>query len=110
MGLLDFAAGWALGAKSGDTKFDEVVRTGQEVLHSQEVADLVHALRSHVGYSLKALGGLVLGDEAEPAGEDLLDIVRQLVQRREGAGGVAGAAAEPLRVVRDIFRDKRGAG
>jgi hypothetical protein len=105
MGLIEFAAGWALGAKSGETHFDEVVQTGREVLRSQEVADLVHAVRSHVGYSLKALGGLVMGDEAEPSG-DLLDIVRQLMHRREGAGG----HTPPLQVVRDIFRDKRGAG
>jgi hypothetical protein len=108
VGLIEFAAGWALGAKSGETHFDEVVRTGQDVLRSQEVADLVHALRSHVGYSLRALGGLVLGDESEPSGDDLLDIVRQLIQRREGAGGGAGPTP-PLQMVRDIFRDKRGA-
>jgi len=109
MGLIEFIAGWALGAKSGETHFDEVVETGKEVLRSQEVADLVHAVRSHVGYSLKALGGLVTGDEAEPSGDDLLDIVRQLMQRREGAGG-EGGATPPLQVVRDIFRDRRGAG
>ena len=108
MGLMEFAAGWALGAKSGETHFDEVVETGKEVLHSQEVADLVHALRSHLGYSLKALGGLVMGDEAEPSGDDLLDIVRHLMQRREGTGGTGGPT-QPLQVVRGIFRDKRGA-
>jgi hypothetical protein len=107
MGLAEFAAGWALGAKSGETHFDEVIQTGKDVLHSQEVADLVHAVRSHVGYSLKALGGLVMGDEAEPS-DDLLDIVRHLVQRREGTG--TSGSAQPLQVVRDLFRDKRGAG
>lgn len=107
MGLAEFAAGWALGAKSGETHFDEVIQTGKDVLHSQEVTDLVHAVRSHVGYSLKALGGLVMGDESEPS-DDLLDIVRHLVQRREGAS--TSGSAQPLQVVRDIFRDKRGAG
>ncbi len=96
MGLVEFAAGWALGAKAGETHFDEVVEAGRGVLHSQEVTDLVHALRSHVGYSLKALGGLVMGDEAEPSGEDLLDIVRQLIQRRDAAGG-GPAAGRSLR-------------
>ncbi|HKN41073.1 MAG TPA: hypothetical protein VJ456_18405 [Acidimicrobiia bacterium] len=109
MGLVEFAAGWALGAKSGETHFEEVVETGKSVLHSQEVADLVHAVRAHVGYSLKALGGLVMGDESEPSGDDLLDIVRQLMQRREGSGG-QGGPTPPLQVVRDIFRDRRGAG
>ena len=106
MGLLDFGAGWALGAKSGETHFDEVIQTGKDVLRSQEVADLVHALRSHVGYSLKALGGLVMGDETEPS-NDLLDIVRNLVQRREGSGR-AGSTPPLQEVVRDLFRDQAG--
>ena len=107
MGVLEFGAGWALGAKAGETHFDEVLEAGKGVLHSQEVADLVHALRSHVGYSLKALGGLVMGDEEEPKGDDLLDIVRHLVQRREGANPAEGPP--PLQIVRDMFREKRGA-
>jgi len=105
MGLVEFAAGWALGAKSGETHFEEVVETSKSVLHSQEVTDLVHALRAHLGYSLKALGGLVMGDEEEPS-DDILDIVRHLVQRRDGA---PPGANPPLQVVRDIFREKRGA-
>lgn len=106
MGVVEFGAGWALGAKAGETHFDEVIEAGKEVLHSQEVADLVHALRSHLGYSLKAVGGLVMGEEDEPRG-DLLDIVRHLVQRREGANPADGPP--PLQVVRDLFREKRGA-
>lgn len=108
MGVAEFGAGWALGAKAGETHFDEVIEAGKEVLQSQEVADLVHAVRAHVGYSLKALGALVMGDEKEPAGDDLLDIVRHLVQRREGAAPTD--APPPLQVVRDLFREKRGAG
>jgi hypothetical protein len=107
MGLLEFAAGWALGAKSGESHFDEVIETTRHVVHSQEIADLVHALRSHVGYSLKELGGLVMGDEAQPAGDDLLDIVRLLVQRRDGT---PAGPAPPLQVVRDMLREKRPAG
>lgn len=107
MGVAEFGAGWALGAKAGETHFDDVVAAGKEVLESQEVADLVHAVRAHVGYSLKALGALVMGDEKEPA-DDLLDIVRNLVQRREGAGPTD--APPPLQIVRDLFREKRGAG
>jgi len=106
MGVAEFLAGWALGAKSGETHFDEVVQTGKDVVHSQEVVDLVHAVRAHVGYSLKALGGLVMGDEAEPS-DDLLDMVRHLVQRREGTA--PAGSTPPLQVVRDLFRDKRGA-
>jgi len=108
MGLVEFAAGWALGAKSGESHFEEVVETAKSVVHSQEVTDLLHALRSHVGYSLKELGGLVMGDEAEPAGDDLLDIVRLLVQRRDGTGPIGSGPS--LQVVRDVLREKRGAG
>ncbi|HEV7863475.1 MAG TPA: hypothetical protein VGR20_12265 [Acidimicrobiia bacterium] len=111
MGLVEFAAGWALGAKSGESHFEEVVETAKGVVHSQEVADLLHALRAHVGYSLKELGGLVMGDESEPAGDDLLDIVRLLVQRRDGTAGAAGQP-QPLQIVRDmrdVLGGKRGA-
>ena len=107
MGLVEFAAGWAMGAKSGESHFEEVVETARGVLHSQEVADLLHALRSHVGYSLKELGGLVMGDESDPSGDDLLDIVRLLVQRREGA---APPTSPSLQIVRDALRDRRPAG
>jgi hypothetical protein len=107
MGIAEFGAGWALGAKAGETHFEEVVDAGRNVLRSQEAADFVHAVRAHVGYSLKALGALVMGDETAPS-DDLLDIVRQLVQRREGAE--PGSSPPPLQIVRDIFRDRRGAG
>ncbi|HZQ78566.1 MAG TPA: hypothetical protein VFE55_14625 [Acidimicrobiia bacterium] len=105
MGLAEFGAGWALGAKAGETRFDDVVEASRNVLRSSEVADLVHAVRAHVGYSLKAVGALVMGDETEPS-DDLLDIVRQLIQRKESAE--PGAPAQPLQLVRDMFRDKRG--
>ena len=107
MGLVEFGAGWALGAKAGESHFDEVIEATKGVVHSQEVADLVHALRSHAGYSLKALGDLVMGDEGEPAGEDILDIVRHLIQRRDGAS--PAEPPPPLQVVRDMFRERRGA-
>jgi hypothetical protein len=107
MGLVEFAAGWALGAKAGESHFEEVVETTKNLVHSQEVTDLLHALRSHVGYSLKELGGLVMGDESDPSGDDLLDIVRHLIQRREGSG--PSGSIPPLQVVRDALREKRGA-
>ncbi len=99
MGLVEFAAGWALGAKAGESHFDEVVETAKTVIHSPEVADLLHALRSHVGYSLKELGGLVMGDEAEPAGDDLRPAPRRDGRRRidPAAPGRAGRAARQTR-------------
>ena len=85
MGFAEFVAGWALGAKAGNQGFDDVVDTGKAIFNSKEFHDFVGVLRSHVGYSLRELGDLVTGDSPEPVGEDLLDIVRRLAQRREAA-------------------------
>jgi hypothetical protein len=85
MGLVDFVAGWALGAKAGNQGFDEVVETAKAIYDSKEFHDFLGVLRSHVGYSLKELGDLVTGDSGEPVAEDLLDLVRRLAQRKEAA-------------------------
>ena len=86
MGLPEFLAGWALGAKTGNQGFDEVVETTRAVFQSKEFKDLLAVVRSHAGYSLRQLGDLVAGDTAQPAA-DLLDMVRSLMGRREGGGG-----------------------
>jgi hypothetical protein len=86
VGILDFVAGWALGAKAGNEGFDDVIETAKAIYGSKEFHDLVGALRAHVGYSLKELGDLVTGGSPEPA-EDLLDMVRRLAQRRDTAFG-----------------------
>ena len=83
MGLPEFLAGWALGAKAGNQGFDDVVETTKAVFSSKEFKDLIVVVRAHVGYSLREVGNLVAGDTAEPAA-DLLDMVRTLVGRREG--------------------------
>ena len=85
MGLPEFLAGWALGAKAGNEGFDDVIETSRAVVESKEFKDPMCVVRSHVGYSLRQLGDLVSGDTAEPAA-DLLDMVRSLVGRREGPG------------------------
>jgi hypothetical protein len=85
MGLPEFLAGWALGAKAGNQGFDDVVETTRAVFDSKEFKDLMCVARSHVGFSLRQLGDLVAGDTAEPAA-DLLDMVRSLVGRREVGG------------------------
>ncbi len=84
MGLVDFVAGWALGAKAGNQGFDEVVETAKGIYESKEFHDFLGVLRSHVGHSLKELGELVTGDSPDP-GEDLPDMGRRLVQRRDAA-------------------------
>jgi hypothetical protein len=88
MGVADFAAGFFLGAKTGERGFDEVVATGKEILASEEFAGFVAALRSHAAYTLRELGDLVDANAPEsPSGADLIDFVKALVERRDAAVG-----------------------
>jgi hypothetical protein len=88
MGIADFAAGWALGAKTGNQGFDEVVATAKEILSSKEFQHFVAALRSHAASALREIGDLVDTEETgEPSG-DLVDFVRALVERRDAAASI----------------------
>ncbi len=94
MGIIDFAAGYALGGKAGNQGIDEVVAATQEVLHSREFQALLAAARSHAGATLKQLGDLVEGgDAAPPAMDNVLDMVKALVERQR-AGFFSGEADE----------------
>jgi hypothetical protein len=96
VGIIDFAAGYALGGKAGNKGFDEVVTAAQEVLHSREFQSLVNAARSHAGATLRQLGDLIEGGEAAPpAMDNVLDMVKALVERQR-AGLFSSGAEEPL--------------
>jgi hypothetical protein len=85
MGIVDFTAGYTLGAKAGNRGFDEIVETGREVLNSREFQALLSAARAHAAATLKQLGDLVEGgDAAPPVVDNVLDLVKALVERREG--------------------------
>lgn len=98
MGIVDFAAGYTLGAKAGNRGFDDLLGAGREVFNSREFQALVSAARSHAAATLKQLGDLVEGGEAAPPVVDnVLDLVKALMERRVGflsvlTGGEAGAA------------------
>ena len=97
MGIADFAAGYTLGAKAGNRGFDDLVDAGREVLNSREFQALLSAARSHAAATLKQLGDLVEGgDAAPPVVDNVLDLVKALVERREGLlsalTGESGAA------------------
>ena len=95
MGILDFAAGYALGGKAGNQGFDDVVAASREVLHSREFQSLVAAARNHAAVTLRQLSDLVEGGEAAPpAMDNVLDMVRALVERQR-AGFFSGEAEEP---------------
>lgn len=86
MGLLDFAAGWALGAKTGNQGFDDVIDTAKGIYSSKEFQDFLGALRSHAAFALREMGDLIDTEvpEKTPAG-DLVDFVRALAERRDAA-------------------------
>jgi hypothetical protein len=85
VGLVDFAAGYTLGAKAGNRGFDDLLEAGREVLNSREFQALVSAARSHAAATLKQLGDLVEGGEAAPPVVDnVLDLGKALVERRAG--------------------------
>ena len=97
MGIADFAAGYTLGAKAGNRGFDDLLEAGREVFNSREFQALVSAARSHAAATLKQLGDLVEGgDAAPPVVDNVLDLVKALVERREGLlsalTGESGAA------------------
>ena len=95
MGLIDFAAGYALGGKAGNQGFDDVVSAAQEVLHSRKFQALLNAARNHAGATLRQLGDLVEGGEAAPpAMDNVLDMVKALVERQR-VGLFGGGSEEP---------------
>jgi hypothetical protein len=85
LGLVDFAAGWALGAKTGNQGFDDVVSTAKGIFSSKEFQDFLAAVRSHAAFALREMGDLVDTEEAGAPSGDLVDFVRALVERRDAA-------------------------
>ena len=84
MGIIDFAAGYALGGKAGNQGIDEFIAAGREVIHSREFQALVAAARNHAATTFRQLGDLVEGgQEAQPAMDNVLDLVKALVERRD---------------------------
>lgn len=86
MGIADFAAGWALGAKTGNQGFDDVIGTAKGIFSSKEFQDFLGAVRSHAAFALREMGDLVDTEVGEktPSG-DLVDFVKALVERRDAA-------------------------
>lgn len=85
MGLADFAAGWALGAKTGNEGFDDVICTARGIFSSKQFQDFLAAVRSHAAFALREMGDLVDTEETKAPTGDLVDFVRALVERRDAA-------------------------
>jgi hypothetical protein len=75
--------GYVIGAQAGSKDLDQVVSSLKALRETDEFADVVSAVRTHVGHTLRELASVVDG-EGEPAAEtgDLVDKVRHLVARK----------------------------
>jgi hypothetical protein len=84
--LLAFFAGWATCAKAGTQSHDEVVAAFKAVRDSEEVAELMAAMRSHAGFALRELGNRLLdtGDGRPVSVPDVLARVRAMMQPVDG--------------------------
>lgn len=84
MGVLAaLAVGYVIGARAGSKDLDQVTRALKALSTSPEFADVLSAMRSHVGHTLRELGGMIEGtqDDAEGDTADLVDRVRHLFGR-----------------------------
>jgi hypothetical protein len=80
MGLfLAFAIGYVIGARAGSKDLDEVVQSLKAIGRSDELADVVSAVRSHVSHTLHEFATMVDSEGARP-GEtgDLVEHVRKM--------------------------------
>jgi hypothetical protein len=84
MGMLAaLAIGYVLGAKAGSKDIDQVTHALRALSRSDEFADVVAAVRSHVGHTLREIGGMIEGSPStsEVDTGDLVERVRHLFGR-----------------------------
>jgi hypothetical protein len=83
--LAALAIGYFIGAKTGSKDLDQLTKSLKALAESDEFADVVAALRSHAGHTLRNLGDKIDGGGdphvvSADAG-DLVDTVRSLFGR-----------------------------
>ena len=82
MGLfVALAVGYVVGARAGSKDLDQVTQALKALSASEEFADVVSAVRSHVGHTLRELASMIEGAPDEPNANDLVDRVRHLFVR-----------------------------
>jgi hypothetical protein len=83
MGLImAFVAGFVVGGRGGNEGFEEVVAALRAVGESQEVEDLLGALRSHASHVLQEVGRWLEPGGSEPVSMSaILDRARAVIQR-----------------------------
>lgn len=83
MGVLTaLAVGYVIGARAGSKDLDQITQALKALSASEEFADVVSALRSHVGHTLRELGEMIEGGApVSNVTGDLVDQVRHLFGR-----------------------------
>jgi hypothetical protein len=80
--ILALGIGYAIGARAGSKDLDTVVQSLKAVRESDEFKELMVAVRSHLGGTLRELANVVDGRTAESSTtEDLVERVRHLIGR-----------------------------
>ena len=72
------AVGYVVGAKTGSKDLDQLVKSLRALRESEEFADVVSAVRSHLGHTLREVAGVLEGGNADRESGDMVDRVRQL--------------------------------
>jgi hypothetical protein len=78
--LLALMVGYVIGAKTGGKELDDLGRSLNALMGTEEFADVVTSARSQVGSSLRELAAMVDGERRmADVGGDLVAKVRSLV-------------------------------
>ena len=79
--FIALAVGYVVGARTGSKDLDQVGKALKALSASEEFADVVSAVRSHLGHTLRELAGMVEGAPQQLETGDLVERVRQLFPR-----------------------------
>ena len=89
------AVGYVVGARAGSKDLDQVGKALKSLSASDEFADVVSAVRSHLGHTLRELAG---DDRGRPRQQietgDLVERVRHLFPRTEPASRSPAGAVD----------------
>jgi len=75
------AVGYVIGARTGSKDLDQVTQAVKALSASEEFADVVAAVRSHVSHTLREVAGMIEGKPSELETGDLVERVRHLFPR-----------------------------
>ena len=71
--------GYVVGAKTGSKDLDQLTKSLRPLRETEEFADVVAAVRSHLGHTLREMASTLDGsDESARQSGDVVDRVRQL--------------------------------